>query len=317
MAVQVAILDDYQGVAERFGPWERLGDAIETTVFTDHLADDDALVERLAPFAVVVAMRERTPFLRNRLERLPNLRLLVTTGMRNASIDLEAARALGIVVCGTGFPLSATAELTWALILAVTRHICEEDAAIRAGRWQHTLGPELAGRTLGVVGLGRQGSVVAKVARAFGMEVIAWSQNLTPDRAAEAGAQAVAKEELFSRADIVSIHVVLSERTRGLVGARELAAMKPTAYLVNTSRGPIVDETALLTALRDRTIAGAALDVFDTEPLPREHPLRSAPNTVLTPHIGYVSTGTYEQCYADAVEDVAAFLDGAPVRVLT
>jgi phosphoglycerate dehydrogenase-like enzyme len=315
--VRVAILDDYQGVAERFGPWDRLGERAEITVFTDHLADDDAVAERLAPFDVVVAMRERTPFTRRRLERLPALKLLVTTGMRNASIDLDAAREHGVTVSGTGFLLSATAELTWALILAVTRHVCQEDAAVRAGGWQHTIGPELAGRTLGLVGLGRQGSAVAKVGRAFGMELIAWSQNLTPERAAEAGAEAVAKEELFRRADVVSIHVVLSDRTRGLVGAAELAAMRPTAYLVNTSRGPIVDEAALLAALENGTLAGAGLDVYDTEPLPPDHPLRRAPNTVLTPHIGYVSTGTYERAYADAVEDIQAFLAGEPMRVLT
>ncbi|HWT24894.1 MAG TPA: D-2-hydroxyacid dehydrogenase family protein [Solirubrobacteraceae bacterium] len=317
MPVRVAILDDYQDVARRLGPWERLGDAVDLTVFTDHVAGDDAVVERLAPFDVVVAMRERTPFPRARLERLPALRLLVTTGMRNASIDLDAARAGGVVVCGTRAITSPTAELTWALILAVTRHVCEEDAGMRAGGWQHTIGPELAGRTLGVIGLGRQGAAVAAVGRAFGMDVIAWSHNLTAERAAEAGAEAVAKEDLFRRADVVSVHVVLGDRTRGLVGRPELALMKPTAFLVNTSRGPILDEAALLAALRDGTIAGAALDVYDTEPLHPDHPLRRAPNTVLTPHIGYVSTGSYELFYADAVEDVAAFLDGAPVRVLT
>src|SRR4051794_1821276 len=316
--LRVAVLDDYQEVAHRFGPWQRLGAAVDVTTFHDHLADDDAVVERLSPFEAIVAMRERTPFPRARLERLPALRLLVTTGMRNASIDADAARDLGVVVCGTrGAAGPSTTELTWGLILAVTRHVCEEDAAVRAGGWQHTIGPELSGRTLGVVGLGRQGSAVAAIGRAFGMEVIAWSQNLTPEHAAEAGATRVEKDELLRRADVVTIHVMLSGRTRGLIGAAELAAMKPTAYLVNTSRGPIVDEAALLTALRDGTIAGAALDVFDTEPLPADHPLRSAPNTVVTPHIGYVASGAYETFYADAVEDVAAFLDGAPVRLLT
>jgi phosphoglycerate dehydrogenase-like enzyme len=316
--LRVAVLDDYQDVALRFGPWDRLGAAVEVTTFHGHLADDDAIVARLAPFDAVVAMRERTPFPRARLERLPALRLLVTTGMRNASIDVDAARDLGVVVCGTrGAAGPSTTELTWALILAVTRHVCAEDAAMRAGGWQHTIGPELSGRTLGVIGLGRQGSAVAAIGRAFGMEVIAWSQNLTPERAAEAGATRVEKEQLFRRADVVTVHVVLSGRTRGLVGAAELAAMRPTAYLVNTSRGPIVDETALLAALRDGTIAGAALDVFDTEPLPPDHPLRSAPNTVVTPHIGYVATGAYATFYADAVEDVAAYLDGVPVRLLT
>ena len=313
----MAILDDYQRVAERLGPWERLGDDAEVTAFHDHLADDDAVIERLAAFDVVVAMRERTPFPRRRLERLPGLRLLVTTGMRNASIDLAAARELGVVVSGTRFLAPPTAELTWGLILAVTRHICAEDRAMRAGGWQHTIGPELTGRTLGLLGLGTQGRAVAAIGRAFGMQVLAWSRSLTPERAAEAGAEAVTREELLAQADVVSVHVVLSDETRGLVGARELAAMKPTAYLVNTSRGPIVEEAALLAALHEGTIAGAALDVYDTEPLPPEHPLRGAPNTVLTPHIGYASTGTYEVFYRDAVDDVAAFAAGTPVRLLT
>jgi phosphoglycerate dehydrogenase-like enzyme len=316
--LRVAVLDDYQDVAMRFGPWERLGAAAEVTAFRDHLDDEDALVARLAPFDAIVAMRERTPFPRGLLERLPSLRLLVTTGMRNAAIDLDAARDLGVLVSGTlGAAGPSTTELTWGLILALTRRICEEDASIRAGGWQHTIGPELSGRTLGLLGLGRQGAAVAAIGRAFGMETIAWSQNLTEERAAEAGATRVDKQELLGRADVVSIHLVLSDRTRGLVGAAELAAMRPTAYLVNTSRGPIVDDAALLAALRDGTIAGAALDVFDAEPLPPDHPLRSAPNTVLTPHIGYVSTGAYATFYADAVEDVAGFLARAPVRVLT
>jgi phosphoglycerate dehydrogenase-like enzyme len=220
-------------------------------------------------------------------------------------------------VCGTGYAAQSTAELAWALILAVTRRICAEDARVRAGGWQHTVGPELAGRTLGLVGLGRLGTRMARIAQAFEMETIAWSQNLTPERAAEVGVEAVAKEELFRRADVVSVHLVLSERSRGLVGAAELALMKPTAYLVNTSRGPIVDEAALLEALHQGRIAGAGLDVYDVEPLPPAHPLRSAPNTVLTPHIGYVTQGTYDVFYRDAVEDIAAWLDGAPVRVLT
>jgi phosphoglycerate dehydrogenase-like enzyme len=274
------------------------------------------VVERLAPFEVVVAMRERTPFTRARLERLDNLKLLVTTGMRNAAIDLQAAGERGVTVCGTGSLGPPTAELAWGLILALTRHIPAEDARMRAGGWQHTLGPELAGRTLGLVGLGRLGARMARIARAFEMETLAWSQNLTAERAAEAGAEAVAKDELFRRADVVSIHLVLSDRTRGLVGADGLALMKPTAYLVNTSRGPIVDEPALLDALHSGRIAGAGIDVYDTEPLPPSHPLRFAPNTVLTPHIGYVTTGTYEVFYREAVEDIAAWLAGAPVRVL-
>jgi phosphoglycerate dehydrogenase-like enzyme len=304
--MRVAVLDDYQQVARELVPW----DGLDVAFFADHVADDDALIARLEPYEVVVAMRERTPFPRARLERLPNLRLLVTTGMGNASIDIAAAADLGIVVCGTRSLASPTAELTWGLILAVTRNIPAEDRALRDGGWQHTIGPELAGRTLGIVGLGRLGSRVAAIARAFEMEVIAWSQNLTAP-------EAVAREELFARADIVTIHLKLSDRTRGLIGADDLARMKPTAYLVNTSRGPIVDEAALLDALHAGRIAGAALDVYDVEPLPPGHPLRTAPRTVLTPHIGYVTTGTYELFYGDAVEDIEAFRRGAPVRVLT
>jgi phosphoglycerate dehydrogenase-like enzyme len=309
----VAVLDDYQGVALEFADWPGL----DVQVFTDHLADDDAVVDRLAPYEVVVAMRERTPFTRARLEQLPNLRLLVTTGMRNASIDLDAAREHGVTVCGTGSLGPPTAELAWALILAVTRHVPAEDRAMREGGWQHTIGPELAGHRLGIVGLGRLGARMAAIARAFDMEPVAWSQNLTAERAAEAGAELVSKAELFSTADVVTIHLVLSDRTRGLVGAPELALMKPSAYLVNTSRGPIVDEEALLDALHSGRIAGAGLDVYDTEPLPAGHPLRRAPNTVLTPHIGYVTTGTYEVFYREAVEDIDRWLAGDPVRVLT
>jgi phosphoglycerate dehydrogenase-like enzyme len=316
MTTPVAVLDDYQGVAEALGPWDELGDAVSVTAFRDHVDDDDELVARLGAFEVVVAMRERTPFPAHRLERLPNLRLLVTTGMANASIDVAAARRQGIVVAGTGGLSAPTAELTWGLILAVTRHVCAEDRRVRAGGWQRTIGPELSGRTLGVLGLGRLGRRVAAVAQAFEMDVIAWSQNLRSEDAAELGVEAVSKEDLFRRADVLTIHTRLSDRTRGLVTAAELALMKPAAYLVNTSRGPIVDEAALLAALNDGTIAGAALDVYDIEPLPPGHPLRSAPNTVLTPHLGYVSEGSYEIYFREAVEDIAAFLDGEPVRVL-
>lgn len=307
--MRVAILDDYQDVARRFADWSGL----DVTVFNDHVAGDDALVARLEPFEAIVAMRERTPFTAERLARLPRLRLLITTGAGNASFDMEAARSRGITVCATGYFNAPTAELTWGLILAVTRHIPQEDAAVRAGGWQHTIGPELARRTLGVIGYGRQGTRVAAIARAFEMDVLAWSQNL---REAEGAEVASSKEELLERSDIVSIHTRLSDRTRGLIGAAELARMKPTAYLINTSRGPIVDEAALLEALHAGTIAGAGLDVYDTEPLPADHPLRGAPNTVLTPHIGYVSTGLYEVFYRDAAEDVRAFMAGAPVRVL-
>jgi phosphoglycerate dehydrogenase-like enzyme len=312
--LRVAILDDYQGVARSLADWGSLDASVEA--FRDHVADDDALVARLDGFDVVVAMRERTPFGRERLARLPALRLLVTSGMANASIDMEAARSCGVVVCGTGGLAAPTVELTWALILAVARRVCAEDARIRAGGWQRELGVELSGRTLGVVGLGRLGSQVAAIGQAFGMPVIAWSQNLDPARAASLGVEAVEKLELFSRADVVTVHVRLSERTRGLVGAAELAAMRPSAVFVNTSRGPIVDSAALLAALESGTIAGAGLDVFDVEPLPPGDPLRTAPNTVLTPHIGYVSRGSYEIYYRDAVEDIAAWARGVPVRVL-
>jgi phosphoglycerate dehydrogenase-like enzyme len=316
MTARVAILDDYQQVALELGPWRELGDEVSLTTFPEHIADDEELIERLAPFDVVVAMRERTPFPRERLERLPALRLLVTTGRANAAIDMDAARELGIVVAGTGGLASPTVELTWALILAVCRNICAEDRRMREGGWQHTIGPELEGRTLGVVGLGRLGTKVAAIGRAFGMEVIAWSQNLRPEHAFAQRVEAVAKEDLFRRADVVTIHLKLSERSRGVVGASELAAMKPTAYLVNTSRGPIVDEAALLQALDARSIAGAALDVYDVEPLPADHPLRAAPNTVLTPHLGYVSTGNYETFFRGAAECIAGHLRGEPMGVL-
>jgi phosphoglycerate dehydrogenase-like enzyme len=302
--MRVAILDDYQAVALRFADWSGL----ETTVFTDHLDS----VEPLAGFEAIVAMRERMPFDAGRFASLPSLKLLVTTGMHNASIDLEAAAAHGVTVCGTRGLETPTAELTWGLILALVRNIPAEDAAVRDGRWQHTVGMELAGRTLGVVGYGRLGRRVAMIARAFEMEVLAWSQNLVEAE----GAVAVGKQELLERSDVVTIHYKLSGRSRGLIGADDLARMKPSAFLVNTSRGPLVDEDALLAALRAGTIAGAALDVYDTEPLPVDHPLRMAPNTVLTPHIGYVSGGTYERFYGDAVEDIHAFLAGSPIRVL-
>jgi phosphoglycerate dehydrogenase-like enzyme len=312
----VAVLDDYQDVARGAGPWERLEGRIELEAFADHLEDDDALTTRLGAFDVVVAMRERTPFSRPRLERLGKLKLLVTTGMGNAAIDIEAARQLGVLVCGTAVDGGATAELTWGLVLALTRRICEEDRNVHEGRWQTTIGPELAGRTLGVIGLGRIGTVIAGYGAAFQMKVLAWSEHLEPERARGLGVEPVAKDELLARSDVVSIHTRLSERTRGLIGERELALMKPTAYLVNTSRGPIVDEQALIDALHEGRIAGAALDVFDREPLPAEHQLRSTPRTLLTPHIGYVAQDAYARFYHEIVEDIEAWLDGEPIRVL-
>jgi phosphoglycerate dehydrogenase-like enzyme len=316
MPWRVAVLDDYQNAARGLADWGVLPDGAEVTVFTEHIADTDALVTALRPFDIVVAMRERTPFTASRLARLPSLRLLVTTGMRNASIDLAAARAHGVTVCGTRGSATDTAELTWGLILALARNIPAEDRGLRAGDWQHTIGTALHGATLGVIGLGRLGSAVAGIGRAFGMDVIAWSHHLTAERAREAGAVRVDKHELLSRADVVTIHYQLGERSIGLVGAAELALMQPTAYLINTSRGPIVDTDALLAALRAGTIAGAGLDVYDIEPLPADHPLRAAPNTVLTPHLGYVTEQTYRTFYSDAVADIAAFARGAPIRVI-
>jgi phosphoglycerate dehydrogenase-like enzyme len=313
--LRIAVLDDYQHVALDYADWRALPD-IEVTVFYNHLDGDDELVERLATFDVVVAMRERTPFTRQRLARLPNLRLLVTTGMGNAAIDMAAAREMGVVVSGTGGLLTPTAELTWGLIISLARHIPSEDRDVRDGGWQQTVGTDLHGATLGVVGLGNLGAAVAKVGGAFGMELLAWSQNLTAERATEVGAERVDKAELFRRADFVTIHLVLSDRTRGLVGRPELESMKSTAYLVNTSRGPIVDERALIDALEAGTIAGAGLDAFDHEPLPPDHAFRRLPNVVVTPHLGYVTDGTYRRFYTEIVEDIAAFAAGAPIRVL-
>jgi phosphoglycerate dehydrogenase-like enzyme len=313
---RIAVLDDYQSVAATYADWSQVPEPLEVVEFSDHLADEDALAARLEPFDVVVAMRERTPFPRSLLGRLPNLKLLVTTGAKNASIDVAAAKERGVTVCGTGAHPSGTAELTWALILAAARHLPEEDADVRAGGWQRTVGTDLAGATLGVIGLGRLGERVARIGGAFGMDVVAWSQNLTAERAAEVGVRRVPKEELLGTADVLTIHLQLSDRTRGLLGADEFALMKETAILVNTSRGPIVDEPALLDALRSGRIAGAGLDVFDTEPLPADHPLRSEPRAVLTPHLGYVTKATYEVFYRGAVEDVAAYLAGEPIRVI-
>ena len=314
---RIAVLDDYQYVAASFADWTRLPEPVEVVEFADHIDDTTTLVRRLQPFDVVIAMRERTPFPRAVLERLPNLKLLVTTGSRNASIDVAAATERGVTVCGTGAHPPGTAELTWALILAVARHVPQEDASVRAGGWQQTIGLDLAGGTLGVIGLGRLGERVARIGQAFDMDVVAWSQNLTDERAGEVGVRRVGKRELLEAADVVTLHLQLSERTRGLIGRTELSWMKPSAILVNTSRGPIVDEHALVEALRGGAIHGAGLDVFDTEPLPRHHPLREMRRAVLTPHLGYVTEKTYEVFYREAVDDVAAWLAGAPVRVVS
>jgi phosphoglycerate dehydrogenase-like enzyme len=313
---RVALLDDYQGVALSMADWKSLPPGTEVVVFKDHLAEEDAVAKRLADFDIVMALRERTPFPRTLLERLPKLKLLITAGMRNASIDMKAAAERGVVVCGTAGLPYPTAELAWGLVLSLMRRIPAEDRATREGRWQTSLGLGLNGKTLGVLGLGTLGSRAAKVGLAFEMEVLAWSQNLTAERAKETGATLVPKDELLARSDIVSIHLVLGERTRGLIGARELGLMKRSAYLINTSRGPIVDEAALIRALGDGTIAGAGLDVFDEEPLPLHHPFRRLPNIVITPHLGYVTSETYRIFYGHAAEDIKAYLDGKPVRVL-
>jgi phosphoglycerate dehydrogenase-like enzyme len=314
--MRIVVLDDYQQVAASYAGWDRLG--AETDFVAEHLTGD-ALVARLQDAEVVVAMRERTAVDAALLEQLPALRLLVTTGMVNASIDVAAAAARGVTVCGTGGVPGAAAELTWALLLAVLRRVPHSDRELTAGRWQEDVlpGADLGGATLGLVGLGRLGQRVARVALAFEMDVIAWSENLDPDLARSLGVEPVAsKDVLLERADAVSLHLRLSDRTRGIVGARELGLMKRSAVLVNTSRGPLVDEAALVAALRDGTIAGAGLDVYDEEPLPVDHPLRGLGNAVLTPHTGYVTTGTYRVFYEDAVEDIAAWQAGTPLRTL-
>ena len=308
--IRIAVLDDYQGVALSLADWSPLAERTTITVFNDHVADPDGLVERLRPFEIVCVMRERTPMTRAIIERLPKLRLIASTALRNASIDLKAAEERGIEVLHTGYTSAPTIELTWALILGSARNLVAENASLRSGGWQRFVGDDMAGRTLGLLGLGNVGSPVAQIGRAFGMNVIAWSQNLTAERAAAASAELVSKEELFRRADVVSIHVVLSDRTRGLVGAPELALMKPTARLVNTSRGPIVVEADLIAALTARKIAGAAIDVFDQEPLPLDHPFRTLANLLATPHIGYVSRGLYTRFYQDTVENIRHWLDG-------
>lgn len=306
--MRLAILDDYQDVAREYGDFSGL----DVTVFTEPLTD---VAAQLADFDGVLAMRERTRFPAEVLRSLPRLRLLVSTGRRNAAIDLAAASELGITVCHTGYRPAAAAEHTWALILAALRHVPVEDANVRAGRWQSTVGTELDGAVLGLVGLGNLGRRVARVGAAFGMDVIAWSTNLDPDRAAKAGVTAVTKQELFERADVLSVHYVLSERSRGIVGAADIARMKPGALLVNTSRAGVLDTPAAADAARRGDIR-LALDVFDAEPLPADDPLRDLPNAVLTGHVGYVTEQQYRTFYADAAEDVRAYLAGAPVRVM-
>lgn len=313
---RIAILDDYQRTALDCADWNSIPGDPDIVTFHEPFAGEDAAAEALADFDVLVAMRERTPFPASLIARLPKLALLVTTGMRNGAFDMAAAAQRGVPVCGTAMLPYAAFEHTWALILALVKHIPRADRLMREGGWQAGVSDGLHGKTLGVLGLGKLGTKVARVAHAFDMRVIAWSQNLGEEQAAEHGATRVDKDALFRESDIVTIHLVLSDRTRGLVGARELALMKPTAMLVNTSRGPIVDEVALIEALRSNTIAAAGLDVYDNEPLPADHALRTIPNTVLTGHTGYVMQECYVLAYSQAVEDINAWLAGEPVRVL-
>jgi len=315
--VRAAILDDYQSVAMEMADWSAIAKDVAIKVFNKPFANEDEVIKALQGFTIVVGMRERTAFPRKVVESLPDLKLLITTGARNNSFDVKACAERGVTVCGTGSFGSPTTGIAFGLILELTRRIGFENARLKAGApWQTTIGRDLEGLTLGVLGLGKLGQRSAAVGKAFGMKTIAWSQNLTEEKAKASGAEYVSKEDLFRNSDIVTIHVVLSDRSRGLVGERELALMKKTAYLINTSRGPIVDETALIAATRNNAIAGAGLDVFDVEPLPLDHPLRKMDNVVITPHLGYVSEQNYRKYFPDVVEDIRAWLDGKPVRAI-
>ncbi|MFE0191394.1 D-2-hydroxyacid dehydrogenase family protein [Streptomyces sp. NPDC059008] len=318
MTQQCAVLDDYQGVALAMADWSPLAGAVDVRTLREPFRSEDDVVAAIGDCEIVVAMRERTPFPASLLARLPRLRLLITSGMRNAAIDLEAAARHGVTVCGTASNTEPPVELTWALILGLARNLVTENTAMRAGGpWQSTLGADLHGRTLGLLGLGKIGTRVARIGQAFGMDVAAWSQNLTAERAGEAGVRfAATKEVLLETSDYVSIHLVLSDRTRGLLGADELRRIRPTGYLINTSRAAIVDQPALLQALRENWFAGAGLDVFDHEPLPADHPLRTLPNVLSLPHLGYVTRRNYEGYFQQAVEDITAFLHGSPIRQL-
>ncbi|QUS38926.1 D-2-hydroxyacid dehydrogenase family protein [Tardiphaga alba] len=315
--LRCAILDDYQNVALKLADWSVLEDRIDVTVFDKPFISRDEAVAALKDFEIVCAMRERTPFPRDMLEALPKLKLLITSGMRNAAIDLEAAKAHGVTVCGTAMVGNPTAGLTIGLMLELTRKIGFEHARMKAGEpWQVTLGEDVEGKTLGIIGLGKLGTKVAKIAQALGMKVLAWSTNLTPEACTKAGVSYAAKDELFAKSDVITIHVVLSDRSRGLVGREDLARMKPTAYLINTARGPIVDETALLETLQAKKIAGAGIDTYSHEPLPTDSPLRKLDNVVITPHLGYVTAENYKRIYAEMIEGITGFLKGEPVRPL-
>ena len=318
MPLRCVVLDDYQNVATELADWSVVEDTVEVVSLREHLDDETELATALASADIVVTLRERVPFPASLLARLPRLKLLIASGMRNSVIDYAAAKAQGVTVCGTASSSTPPVELTWALLLGLARGIVEEANSLRAGGpWQQTVGADLHGRTLGLLGLGKIGSRVAQVGLAFGMRVTAWSENLTKERTDEVGVQlAPSKEELLADSDFVSVHLALGDRTRGLLGPAELALLKPTAYLINTSRAAIVDQDALLTALHEGRIAGAGLDVFDSEPLPAGHPLRTAPRLLATPHLGYVSRANYTTYYGQAVENIQAYLAGSPVRQL-
>jgi len=314
--MRVAILDDYQNTALASADWSLISGRTEIEVFTDHLFDEDKIVRRLQDFEVICAMRERTPFTSSLIERLPNLKLIISSGMRNRGIDIEAAKKNNVVVCGTKSVGKPTAELAWGLILALARKIATEDMNVRAGGWQQSIGEGLIGKTLGIAGLGNLGSRMAKIAKAFDMNVIAWSENLTEARCEELGVKLVDKEGLLLNSDFLTIHLILSERTRGIFKAEDLSRMKSTSYIINTARGPIIDEDDLINALKNKTIAGAGIDVFSVEPLPADHPFRHLQNTVVTPHLGYVEEENYRAYFSGYVEAIDAFLKGKPKNFL-
>jgi phosphoglycerate dehydrogenase-like enzyme len=306
--MKIAVLDDYQGIALKMADWSSIPGNPEIKVFSDHVAELEKLVQRLLPYDILCVMRERTPMTSELIDRLPNLKLIASTGSRNSSIDTEATNRRGITVLNTNYESAPTIELAWALILAIVRNITIENASLRNGGWQTSVGGDLKGKTLGVLGLGRIGSAVAAIGKAFGMNIIAWSPNMTFEKAKISGALFVSKEELFRQSDILTVHIVLSSKTRGIIGEADLNLMKSTAYFINTSRGPLVEEAALIGALKSKKIAGAAIDVFDTEPLPLSHPFRSLPNVLATPHIGYGSKSLYEIFYRDTVENIRKWI---------
>ncbi len=306
---KIAVLDDYQKVAYQFADWSQVEKRAIVTFFDDHLFDEEQIIERLKPFVIICVMRERTPLTKNILSQLPNLKLVVSTGKRNASINMEAAAQYGITIAPTGYHNSGAPELTWALLMCIARNIVAENNALRDGEWQQTVGTDLYGKTIGIIGLGNIGGKIASYAKVFGMNVIAWSENLNAEKAANAGAELVSKEALFANADFVTVHLVLSDRSRGIISAKDLKLMKPTAYLINTSRGPLINENDLIEILTEKKIAGAALDVFDEEPLADEHPFRNLDNVLCTPHIGYVTNDTYKIFYEDTVKIILDWLN--------